>query len=473
MKLAVLFVLALTLPPALSGKAERPPAVAETRPRFAALDEVHLLANGLLQVGQSLREFAQKTKGQIHDIAQKLNIFDRSFYQLSMLASEIREEEEELKKTTVVLKANIEEIKNLSLEIRSKVEGILRERGQLQSQVRGLEEKLSSLTRDLEAPKQLPDIGTLKAVIQTQDRSIAQLLLAVREQREQLNHQRTKIKSLEDKTSIQETMERASLLFPSAESTLAPYLTDPSANSTEDLPADCSELHRRGGRTSGVYAIKPNQSEPFMVYCDMNSDGGLTVIQRRKDGSVNFDQTWEKYENGFGDLRGEFWLGLKKIHALASLGGSLLHIVVGDWRQGSRSIQYNTFSLGGPESRYALHLGQPAGDLPDAMSRHGGTTFSTKDRDHGNLEETQCLYDHTGGWWFNACGDTNLNGRYVRARSKSRLGRKRGVYWRPQRRSSFSLRFIQISIGPASSHNPSTTSALTSASASSETGNFL
>ena len=32
---------------------------------------------------------------------------------------------------------------------------------------------------------------------------------------------------------------------------------------------------------------------------------GATVIQRRKDGSVNFDQTWEKYENGFGDFQGE------------------------------------------------------------------------------------------------------------------------------------------------------------------------
>lgn len=34
-------------------------------------------------------------------------------------------------------------------------------------------------------------------------------------------------------------------------------------------------------------------------------DHGATVIQRRKDGSVNFDQTWEKYENGFGDFQGE------------------------------------------------------------------------------------------------------------------------------------------------------------------------
>ena len=32
------------------------------------------------------------------------------------------------------------------------------------------------------------------------------------------------------------------------------------------------------------------------------ADGVATVIQRRIDGSVNFDQTWEKYEKGFGNL---------------------------------------------------------------------------------------------------------------------------------------------------------------------------
>ena len=137
-----------------------PPA--ETRSRFAALDEVRLLANGLLQLGQSLREFVHKTRGQMNDIFQKINIFDRSFYQLSVLASEIRDEEEELKKTTLILQANNEEVKSLSLEINSKVEGILEERSRLQSKVGGLEEQLSSLSQGLVTSQQLAEIGTLR-----------------------------------------------------------------------------------------------------------------------------------------------------------------------------------------------------------------------------------------------------------------------------------------------------------------------
>ena len=36
----------------------------------------------------------------------------------------------------------------------------------------------------------------------------------------------------------------------------------------------------------------------------------------RYDGSENFDLPWNDYKDGFGNLNGEFWLGLDKMHAL-------------------------------------------------------------------------------------------------------------------------------------------------------------
>lgn len=71
----------------------------EPKSRFAMLDDVKILANGLLQLGHGLKDFVHKTKGQINDIFQKLNIFDQSFYDLSLQTSEIKEEEKELRRT--------------------------------------------------------------------------------------------------------------------------------------------------------------------------------------------------------------------------------------------------------------------------------------------------------------------------------------------------------------------------------------
>lgn len=33
------------------------------------------------------------------------------------------------------------------------------------------------------------------------------------------------------------------------------------------------------------------------------------LIQRRLDGSINFTRDWADYENSFGCLESEFWLG--------------------------------------------------------------------------------------------------------------------------------------------------------------------
>lgn len=430
---------------------QAPNAPDEGKSRFAMLDDVRLLANGLLQLGQSLREFVHKTKGQINDIFEKLNIFDRSFYQLSVVTSEIKEEEEELKKTTTFLKTNNEEIRNLSIEINSKIDTILQERSQLQTKVGGLEEKLMGLSQSIVPSDQMMEISSLKGVIETQERTITDLLKAVREQNDQLNYQRHKIKNLEDKfqmnfDNLQETADKTAN-YELETSISLHYLEDINTNTTNttDFPVDCTDIFLQGQRSSGVYAIKPNQSQPFHVFCEMGSDGGAVVIQHREDGSVDFDQTWERYERGFGHLQGEFWLGLEKIYAIARQGQHIMHIQVEDWKDEIRSIDY-LITLDGPVSDYTLHLTHLGGNLPDAMSNHTGMRFSTKDRDNDNHEDSNCARNYTGGWWFNACGDTNLNGRYLWLKSRGRSLRRKGIYWKPGKGNSFTLKSTKISI---------------------------
>ena len=77
-------------------------------------------------------------------------------------------------------------------------------------------------------------------------------------------------------------------------------------------------------KSPGVYTISnfgEVKCSNTKVYCDTTSGrGGWLVIQRRKNGSVDFNRDWVEYEDGFGSLTVEFWFGLRGIHTLSSQG---------------------------------------------------------------------------------------------------------------------------------------------------------
>src|SRR6218665_4121910 len=44
------------------------------------------------------------------------------------------------------------------------------------------------------------------------------------------------------------------------------------------------------------------------------------VFLYRFDGSVAFNRTWADYHNGFGNVTGEYWLGLEKLTQMTNNG---------------------------------------------------------------------------------------------------------------------------------------------------------
>ena len=128
-------------------------------------------------------------------------------------------------------------------------------------------------------------------------------------------------------------------------------------------PSSCADLYKSGHTTSDVYTIDPDGSGAFDVFCDQTTDGGgWTVFQKRLDGSVDFYRDWDDYENGFGNLNGEFWLGLDKIRRLTNSDTFMLRVDLEDWQGETRFAEYASFAISNETNKYKLSVGSYSGD---------------------------------------------------------------------------------------------------------------
>jgi syndecan 4 len=150
------------------------------------------------------------------------------------------------------------------------------------------------------------------------------------------------------------------------------------------------------------------------AHCDMDTEGGKwLVIQRRINGSMDFYRNWTDYVYGFGDLDGEFWYGLEKIHCLTTREDVELRIEISNGTTPSLVWTYQLFRVQGAETNYRLTIGQGTGvgGTHDAMAYHNGRPFSTPDRDNDPVS-THCAVILEGAWWYKSCHHSNLNGKF-------------------------------------------------------------
>ena len=206
-------------------------------------------------------------------------------------------------------------------------------------------------------------------------------------------------------------------------------------------PVDCGDI---GSGRSGVYAIYPKGSaDPLKVFCFMqNDEAGWTVIQRRMDGSSNFYRNWIDYEDGFGNLQKEFWLGNFNIHILTAQGRYELWIQLEDFENNSRYAKYTTFMVGDASSKYKLLVDGYHGNAGDSFGYSSGMSFSAKDQDN-DVKNTNCAVEYKGAWWYRSCHYANLNGLYLDGSHSSYAD---GVNWHHWKGYHYSLKATSMMI---------------------------
>ncbi|XP_005095801.1 fibrinogen C domain-containing protein 1-like [Aplysia californica] len=196
-------------------------------------------------------------------------------------------------------------------------------------------------------------------------------------------------------------------------------------------PQSCASVKGLGPRP--VVLLSSGQR----VVCDTVTDqGGWIVIQRRASADVDFSRGWEDYKNGFGDLYGNFWLGLEKIHQLTS---QVRHELRFDLRfQGKNYFaSYDKFLLSGETDNYRIQISGFSGNVSNDMANHNGQSFSTKDSDNDS-SSTNCASRYHGAWWYNNCHTVNLNGLWGSTKNA------KGLRWRSVTTGSVSFSEMKI-----------------------------
>ncbi|XP_052243625.1 ficolin-2-like isoform X1 [Dreissena polymorpha] len=206
-------------------------------------------------------------------------------------------------------------------------------------------------------------------------------------------------------------------------------------NTRAKRPTSCKDVNE-----SGIHTIYPDfNPSGIAVYCEINENKDWLVIQRRKYGTVDFQRSWDEYKAGFGDINGDFWLGNEYIYQLTKFQSRQLRIDMETFEGKKVCAMYNEFGVSSEAGKFTLKVGGYSGDAGDQLAYHNGQMFSTYDADN-DKNSGCCACGNEGGWWYNNCWYSRLNGKYYYKHEISTSG---GIHWNGL---SGTLKYVEIKI---------------------------
>ena len=85
------------------------------------------------------------------------------------------------------------------------------------------------------------------------------------------------------------------------------------------------------------------------------------------DGSVYFYVDWDSYKKGFGNMKGEFWLGNDYLHRLTASANMVFRIDMEDYEGDRRFAEYTTFFVADESDDYRVTIDAYRGTAGDAL----------------------------------------------------------------------------------------------------------
>ncbi|XP_011196337.3 ficolin-1-like [Zeugodacus cucurbitae] len=223
------------------------------------------------------------------------------------------------------------------------------------------------------------------------------------------------------------------------------------------LPTNCVDAVRSAGSAakSGIYQIQLPLGNwthrHFYVYCLLDGNGGdpWLLMQRRQDGEIDFFRDWHDYKTGFGNIARSFWMGFDKLHAITQMQLHELQIELHDFNDTVKYANYETFAVGNEIEKYTLKiLGKYSGSAGDGkIFYNSGKKFTTHDVDNDGYS-WNCAVKYRGGWWYDNCHHSCLNGDYLNYNNKLE---GKGIIWSTWQGVYYSMKYAHMAIRPKDS----------------------
>ena len=125
-----------------------------------------------------------------------------------------------------------------------------------------------------------------------------------------------------------------------------------------------------------------------------------------------------------------------------------MKIDMADFRGDKKYAYYNFFMVGNAASKYRLQVAGYSGTAGDSIvygsggHNLNGMAFTTHDRDN-DLDSGNCAQSYKGGWWYNTCMCSQLNGIYHHDTTPRGF---EAVYWETFIGYTRSLKFAEMKL---------------------------
>ncbi|XP_053178100.1 angiopoietin-related protein 3-like [Scomber japonicus] len=169
------------------------------REKHASWDDVNVVAHGLLQLGQGLKEHVDKTKIQMRDVNAKLKTFNSA---VAEVEKKQQEQDEALKARGEEMEERKRLAEQLAEEVMVKVEEVKKESEDIHSRMDRMEETVNKvLTEPALESNNSDDTGVpfIQRLMAAQNRRIDQLVEKIQQQQDKLDKQSIHLQALQNK----------------------------------------------------------------------------------------------------------------------------------------------------------------------------------------------------------------------------------------------------------------------------------